>query len=120
MQSRVLELLALEGVRFDDFRLCMHHPAGVVPELTRVCDCRKPAAGMILEAAGPLEVDLQASWMIGDTDSDVEAGRAAGCRTILIAHPPSAHKRSGRAAPDATAPDLAAAVRLLPAAERVN
>ena len=108
VQARVLELLAAEGVRFDDFRLCMHHPAGVVPELTLDCDCRKPAPGMLLEAAGPLSVDLEESWMIGDTDSDVEAGRAAGCRTVLVEHEPSEHKRSGTAAPDATAPDLAA------------
>ena len=53
VQSRVLEVLALEGVRFDDFRLCMHHPAGVVPELTRVCDCRKPAAGNDSRGRGP-------------------------------------------------------------------
>ena len=75
VQARVLELLPAEGVRFDDFRLCMHHPDGVVPALSRECDCRKPAPGMLLEAAGPLGVDLSASWMIGDTDSDVEAGQ---------------------------------------------
>jgi D-glycero-D-manno-heptose 1,7-bisphosphate phosphatase len=120
VQARVLHLLAAEGVRFDDFRLCMHHPAGVVPELTGDCQCRKPASGMLLEAAGPLGVDLEASWMIGDTDSDIEAGKAAGCRTVLIEHPPSAHKRRGGAVPDATAPDLAAAIRLLLAPERVN
>jgi D-glycero-D-manno-heptose 1,7-bisphosphate phosphatase len=120
VQALVLQLLEAEGVRFDDFRLCMHHPAGVVPELTASCQCRKPAPGMLLEAAAPLGVDLEASWMIGDTDSDVEAGKAAGCRTVLIEHPPSAHKRSGDAAPDATAPDLAAAIRLLLAPDRVN
>jgi D-glycero-D-manno-heptose 1,7-bisphosphate phosphatase len=120
VQSRVLELLAAEGVRFDDFRLCVHHPAGVVPELTADCLCRKPAPGMLLEAAGPLRVDLEASWMIGDTDSDVGAGKAAGCRTVLIDHAPSGHKRSGGAAPDAVAPDLAAAVKLLLTPERVN
>ena len=56
----MLELLAAEGVRFDDFRLCLHHPEGVVPELARVCDCRKPAPGMLLDAAGELEIDLGA------------------------------------------------------------
>ena len=120
VQARVLELLAAEGVRFDDFRLCMHHPDGVVPDLSRECDCRKPAAGMLVEAARELGVDLGASWMIGDTDSDVRAGRAAGCRTALIEHQPSGHKRSGSAAPDVRASDLASAVRLLLAEERVN
>ena len=51
VQARVLELLAAEGAQFDDFRLCLHHPEGVIPELTGECDCRKPAPGMLLAAA---------------------------------------------------------------------
>jgi D-glycero-D-manno-heptose 1,7-bisphosphate phosphatase len=100
VQARVLELLALDGAAPDDFRLCFHHPEGVIPELTRACGCRKPAPGMLLEAAEELELD-------------VAAGTAAGCRTVLIEHPASAHKRSGVAHPDASAPDLAAAVELV-------
>jgi D-glycero-D-manno-heptose 1,7-bisphosphate phosphatase len=120
VQARVLELLVREGVQFDDFRLCMHHPEGVVPGLTTECQCRKPAPGMLVEAARPLDVDLEASWMIGDTDTDIEAGKAAGCRTILLEHAPSAHKRRGIVVPDMTAPDLASAVELLLRPERVN
>ena len=52
VQARVLELLAAEGVRFDDFRLCMHHPDGVVPELTGDCDCRKAGAGNAARGRG--------------------------------------------------------------------
>ena len=48
------------------------------------CDCRKPKPGMFLEAARRHDLDLKASWMIGDHDTDIEAGRAAGCRTILV------------------------------------
>lgn len=48
------------------------------------CVCRKPKPGMLLEAASELKIDLQASFMVGDRYTDVEAGRAAGCRTILI------------------------------------
>lgn len=109
VQARALDLLARDGDVPDAFRLCLHHPDGVVPELTRVCDCRKPAPGMLLDAAEELGIDLGASWMIGDTDADVLAGAAAGCHTILIENPDSEHKRSGNARPDATAPDLAAA-----------
>ena len=113
VQGRVVELLASEGVRFDDFRLCLHHPAGVVPELTGSCDCRKPAPGMLFEAANTLGLDLSRSWMIGDTDSDVIAGRSAGCRTILVENPGSSHKRSGRVAPDARVADLAGAAAVV-------
>jgi D-glycero-D-manno-heptose 1,7-bisphosphate phosphatase len=120
VQARVLALVAAEGVRFDDFRICLHHPAGVVPELTGPCVCRKPEPGMLLEAARALGIDLERSWMIGDTDGDVGAGRAAGCRTVLITHEPTAHKRSGDAGADVWVPDLAAAARLLLGPERVN
>jgi D-glycero-D-manno-heptose 1,7-bisphosphate phosphatase len=107
VQTRVLDLLDRAGAAPDAFRLCFHHPDGVVPELTRVCDCRKPAPGMLLDAAAALDLDLNASWMIGDTDADIAAGTAAGCRTILIENPGSAHKRSGSAHPDATVSNLA-------------
>ena len=109
VQARVLELLAAEGVGFDSFRICLHHPDGVVAELGGACECRKPAPGMLLEAAAELGIDLGASWMIGDTDSDVLAGARAGCRTILIEQPGSGHKRSGQAQPDVVLADLAAA-----------
>jgi D-glycero-D-manno-heptose 1,7-bisphosphate phosphatase len=113
VHARVLELLAREEVHFDDFRLCLHHPAGVVPELTGACRCRKPAPGLLLDAARKLGVDLGSSWMIGDTDDDVLAGHAAGCRTVLISHQPSAHKRSGAVSPEATTADLETAAELI-------
>lgn len=120
VQARVLELLALEDAHFDDFRICPHHPEGVVPELTGECDCRKPAPGMLLAAARELRIDLSGSWMIGDTDNDVLAGYAAGCRTILISHPASAHKRTAGVAPDAVSADLDAAAGTVLESERVN
>ena len=112
VQNRVLSLLRDEGVEFDAFELCLHHPDGIVPELTGRCDCRKPAPGMLLAAAGRLAIELGSSWMIGDTDGDMLAGRAAGCRTILVTHEPSAHKRGGAQA-DLLVPDLAAAAAAL-------
>jgi D-glycero-D-manno-heptose 1,7-bisphosphate phosphatase len=113
VQARVLELLAREGVAFDDFRVCLHHPDAVVPHLAGPCDCRKPAPGMLVQAAASLGIDLRASWMIGDADTDIAAGAAAGCRTILLEHRASAHKRAGAALPDATAPDLLSACQQL-------
>jgi D-glycero-D-manno-heptose 1,7-bisphosphate phosphatase len=113
VQARVLKLLAAEGVSFDAFQICHHHPAGVVPELTVACDCRKPAPGMLVDAARELEVELAPSWMIGDTDADVAAGAAAGCHTILIEHSASAHKRVLEPAPELRAADLQEAAALL-------
>jgi D-glycero-D-manno-heptose 1,7-bisphosphate phosphatase len=71
------------------------------------CDCRKPAPGLLLRAASDLGIDLAASVIIGDSESDVQAGKAAGCSTILIAPP-----GTGSAA-DVVAPDLGAAARVV-------
>jgi histidinol-phosphate phosphatase family protein len=113
VHERVIELLALEGVRLVVSLLCLHHPDGVVDELSGPCACRKPAPGMLLDAADAYGLDLGASWMLGDTDADVEAGQAAGCRTVLIEYPGSAHKRSGQTSPDLRAMDLADGVAQL-------
>lgn len=110
VQERVLELLAAEGVYFDAFRICWHHPDGVVPELSGHCACRKPAPGMLLGAADELDIDLGSSWMIGDTDVDVLAGAAAGCHTVQVLHRGSAHKRGADARAEVVAPSLSSAI----------
>jgi len=113
VHQRIVELLAHEGVRLDASSLCLHHPEGVVPGLSGACDCRKPAPGMLLKAADELGLDLGRSWMIGDTDADIRAGQAAGCRTVLIECAQSAHKRVGGMSSDLLASDLADGVAQL-------
>jgi len=113
IQRRVVELLAAEGASLDAWRMCLHHPDGVVPALSGGCDCRKPAPGMLLDAARELGLDLSRSWLFGDTDADMQAGRAAGCRVGLIEQPASAHKRAGAASFDLLARDLGDAARQL-------
>jgi D-glycero-D-manno-heptose 1,7-bisphosphate phosphatase len=111
IQARVIDLMAAEGVAFTDFRICKHHPRGIVPGLSGSCDCRKPKPGLLLEAASANQIGLSASWMIGDSDADVLAGQAAGCRTVLLEHPPSAHRRSDAVNPTVVMPELGAATR---------
>jgi D-glycero-D-manno-heptose 1,7-bisphosphate phosphatase len=77
-------LLEDAGARLDGFYYCPHHPEGVVPRYAVACDCRKPAPGLILRAAAKHDIELAASWFMGDILNDVEAGHRAGCRTILI------------------------------------
>ena len=100
--ARVRDLLAAEEVELD-FRICYHHPGGSVVTLAKSCECRKPRPGLLLAAASELGLDLPGSWMIGDSTADVEAGARAGCRTILVEHAPSTHRRSAFDAPDARA-----------------
>jgi D-glycero-D-manno-heptose 1,7-bisphosphate phosphatase len=113
VHERVLELLAQEGAHIDASYLCPHHPEGVIAALSGPCPCRKPAPGMLLDAANALGIDLGASWLLGDTDTDVLAGGAAGCRTVLVEYPGSGHKRAGEASPDLLAADLAGGVARL-------
>lgn len=84
VRARIAELLAAAGVELAGFYYCPHHPQGRVTRFAMRCPCRKPAPGMLLEAASDLGLDLSASWMVGDILDDVEAGRAAGCRTVLL------------------------------------
>jgi D-glycero-D-manno-heptose 1,7-bisphosphate phosphatase len=93
VQAAVVSALERDGVRVTACYLCFHHPDGSVPELRGLCRCRKPSPFFLLEAARTYDVDLEASWMIGDQDRDLLAGRAAGCRVALIEYPHSASKR---------------------------
>jgi D-glycero-D-manno-heptose 1,7-bisphosphate phosphatase len=113
VHERVVELLGSEGVALDEWHYCFHHPRGKVPQLSGPCPCRKPLPGLLRAAAQRRGIDLSRSWMIGDTDRDVVAGRAAGTRTVLVESPRSAHKRSGAAGESFRAPNLAAAASIV-------
>jgi D-glycero-D-manno-heptose 1,7-bisphosphate phosphatase len=69
--------LARHGCRIEAFRYCVH-------DEWEACDCRKPRPGMLLKAARELGLDLERSWMIGDSGSDIAAGRAVGCHTASV------------------------------------
>jgi len=72
------------GVALDGEYYCLHHPEAVVEKYRAQCDCHKPLPGLLFKAAREKDIDLKESWMIGDNLSDIQAGKAAGCRTILI------------------------------------
>lgn len=84
VESRIRELLLPWGVQLSGFYYCPHSPQGSVPSYAIDCTCRKPFPGMILEAAQQHGIHLSESWMVGDILNDIEAGRRAGCRTVLI------------------------------------
>jgi len=81
VQTRIL---AEGGPRLDGFYFCPHHPQATRAELRRDCACRKPAPGLLLQAAAEHGVSLPSSFMIGDRASDVLAGLRAGCTTIQL------------------------------------
>lgn len=81
MERHLRQLLA---VPIAGFYYCPHHPLGTVADYAKPCGCRKPAPGMLLQAAQELGLDLHRSWLIGDILNDIEAGRRVGCCTVLI------------------------------------
>lgn len=107
--ERFLELLAAEGVRLDACYYSYGHPDGVTPYFSGPSLDRKPNPYQLLVAAARFDIDLAASWMIGDRETDVACGQAAGTRTIRIAAAEVAHD----SAADAVTPDAATAVAVL-------
>ena len=80
--------LGEKGAFLDAIYYCPHHPhkgyEGEIPELKVDCECRKPKPGMLIRAAEDFNIDLTNSWMIGDGENDIIAGKTAGCKTALI------------------------------------
>jgi D-glycero-D-manno-heptose 1,7-bisphosphate phosphatase len=110
----LLQRLAERGVRIAALEVCLHHPeggSGGDPSLVRACECRKPKPGMLNSLLDRFGADRSASWMIGDSSGDVEAGRAAHINTALVFLPNRCELcplRPGVGAPGTTgrAPDL--------------
>lgn len=105
-------LLVSSGARVDSWQYCPHHPSGR-GSYALPCRCRKPMPGMLLEAARRFDVDLSASVMIGDKLVDVEAGRSAGCRSILVRTGYGAGEEADLPAGSEVYDDLLAAARAL-------
>lgn len=94
IHNKMETLLGREGAYLDGIYFCPHHPhkgyEGEIPELKIDCECRKPKPGMLLKAAEDFNIDLDgsstgsASWMVGDGEHDIGAGKNAGCKTVLI------------------------------------
>ncbi|MBI5363506.1 MAG: HAD family hydrolase [Planctomycetes bacterium] len=108
-------LLAERGARLDAVYHCPHHPTEGVGAWKIECACRKPAPGMLLDAARDLGLDLARSWIVGDALRDLEAGWSAGARAVLVATGKGTREHAaalakGRA-PDAFVPDVLAAAR---------
>lgn len=109
IHQRMCEELAAAGARIDAVYYCPH-------ENEPRCNCRKPAPGMLFTAARARNIDLKASWMIGDSDSDIAAGSRAGCRTARILK--KNEMQDPRA--DVFAPSLLEAVRQILSRERLS
>ena len=85
LHRHMQEDLRAMGAHIDAFAFCPHHPEAALAHLRQVCECRKPAPGMILRLCRDWDVDRAASFLVGDKASDVAAAQAAGIRGHLFA-----------------------------------
>ena len=113
IHERLRELLAAKGASLDKIYYCPYHPDGVIDQYRKDSDWRKPKPGMLLAAGQEMDIDLTKSWMIGDTERDVEAGRSAGCRTILISTTRSEYGYPEKSRPDHVAVNMREAVNIV-------
>lgn len=88
IHNKMETLLGIQGAYLDDIFYCPHHPhkgyEGERAEYKIECSCRKPKPGMLVQAAEKYNIDLSASWMVGDGKNDIEAGQNAGCRVCAV------------------------------------
>jgi D-glycero-D-manno-heptose 1,7-bisphosphate phosphatase len=112
--DKIRALLSPYGTQLAGFYCCPHLPDDCLLPGIAACDCRKPKAGMLFRAALELEIDLQRSWMVGDILDDVEAGRRAGCATVLLnAGGETEWRRGPLRCPDTVVPDLLSAASFI-------
>jgi D,D-heptose 1,7-bisphosphate phosphatase len=114
VERHMRKALHAHGVPLAGFYYCPHLPQGTVARYAIRCACRKPGSAMLERAAREHGIDLTRSWMVGDILDDVEAGRRARCRTILIDNGnESEWDLSGERRPEALAEDLLGAARII-------
>lgn len=77
IHSKIQDILIKDKTSIDKFYFCPHRP-------DENCKCRKPNPGLILQAINEFSIDVSKSWMVGDSKTDIEAGRKAGCKTIFL------------------------------------
>lgn len=109
IHQRLLHVLDEAGIRFAEFYYCYHHPKGVVPSLSIQCECRKPSPHFLFRAAKDYALDLANSWIVGDRDTDIACGHAAGVRTIRIID----ELGNGSNTADYNVPDISAAAEII-------
>jgi|SRR5579862_87765 len=115
IHEKLLSGLTQAQVEFAEFYYCFHHPQGIVSGYSGRCECRKPSPHFLFKARSEFEVELSRSWMVGDRPTDVECGKAAGTRTILLDSAES--PRASETLPDKVARDLFTAAGLILSAE---
>jgi len=117
IHKKMSALLGLGHAYLDRLYFCPHHPDKGYPEERAAykinCECRKPGIGMLTRAAQDMNIDLTHSWFIGDSTMDIEAGRRAGCKTILVKTGAAGQDGKYNATPDLICDNLNSAIHTI-------
>jgi D-glycero-D-manno-heptose 1,7-bisphosphate phosphatase len=84
IHAAMARVLDAGGARVRAYYYCPHHPHGTVPAFTKVCDCRKPAGGMVERASRELGLDPTQSFVVGDTWLDIGLAKSCGAKGVLV------------------------------------
>ena len=112
VHSTMHNIFVKNNINFTEYYYCYHHPKGVIPEYSTICECRKPGILFLKQARLKYSLDLSSSWMIGDRDSDIDCGQLAGTKTIMIKQIHLADK-AGESKPDYMVNNLQEAVEII-------
>ncbi|MFA6988832.1 MAG: HAD family hydrolase [Candidatus Gastranaerophilaceae bacterium] len=111
LNGRLNDLLKDQNAHLDGFYYCPHHPEGNIPEYAINCDCRKPLIGMIKQAFTDFpQINIEKSYVIGDKTCDIELGKNAGCKSVLVRTGYGKDVKMTQNLPDFIADDLEQAV----------
>jgi len=116
IRKKMIRELKKGGARIDAEYYCFHHPKAKYEKYRVKCRCRKPKPGLLLKAAREMGIDLSKSFLVGDSVTDIAAGKAAGCRTFLIGYLKSDLSRlidDTGARPDYVVPSLLEAAKII-------
>jgi D-glycero-D-manno-heptose 1,7-bisphosphate phosphatase len=86
IQNKIIFLLEKAGAKIAYTYICPHHPDAINEKYKVNCECRKPQPGLLVKASREFNINLEKSIFLGDSATDVQAGKAAGCKTIVFLH----------------------------------
>ncbi len=127
VHDHLKKVLAEHGAHLDGIYVCPHHPEkgfeGEIPELKYDCECRKPKPGLLLRAVKDFDIDVKKSWIIGDSKTDIAAGKAAGVKTIMVTEGGGCGSKADKeiqVEPDCTLKNLKEAVDYISSSSKTN
>ncbi len=121
--AKILRELAAKGARIDALYYCPHHPDNEKVKVKKFaidCDCRKPKIGMLEKARKRFKINYGESWMVGDDSRDIQTGKNAGCKTILVLTAHAGKDDHCKAKPDFIAKNLLEAARIIVKAKKIS